>query len=68
MPSKRYRLNKQDLVKILQVILWSGVSAMLATAISLVQEIDIPMTYMVLVPVVNTTLYAAKKLVDQKSE
>lgn len=64
MPSKRFRLSKVDAWKIVQVILWSGVAAMLTTTIALLQEVEIPEAYVFLVPVINTVLYAALKFVN----
>ena len=62
----KYQLNKDGAIKILMVLGWSCLSAFIATLISLVPDIDIPVEWIWLVPLINSTLVAAKKFVDEK--
>lgn len=64
--SKRFQLNKEDLWKIAQVVLWSGLSAGIVSLIGLLEALEVPVQYTFLVPLVNTVLYAALKFVNGK--
>lgn len=60
--SKKFKLNSEDdLRAILKALIYSGGSALVLTAISILPQIDIPASYMWLVPIVNTLLVMAKK-------
>ena len=61
--SPKYTLNKEDISKIASAFLFSVLSAMVAVAIMLVQEIDFAQ-YAFLVPLINVTLYSAKKYLE----
>ena len=62
--SPRWKLNRADGREILTVAAWSMGSAIIALALNLLPEISIPEKYALLVPVINTALYAAKKFID----
>ncbi len=64
-PSKKYQLSKEDLSKMGQVILWSSGSAIVGALITLLPQINFPVQWLFLVPVVNTLLVALKKFVDK---
>jgi len=64
-PSQKFQLSKDDLLKMGQVILWSGASAVVGAVLTLLPQIDIPAAYLFLVPIINTVLVALKKLLDQ---
>jgi len=64
-PSQKFQLSKDDLLKMGQVVLWSGASAVVGAVLTLLPQIDIPAAYLFLVPIINTVLVALKKLLDQ---
>jgi hypothetical protein len=59
--SPKYTLNELDWKKILQTLAFSGLSAIFAALIIIVQDIQFPPEYAFLVPLINTILYAAKR-------
>jgi hypothetical protein len=63
MVSKKYSLNKEDLVKILMALAYSGASAIVATLIVVVGEMDFG-SYAFLIPMINALLYGAKKWLE----
>ena len=63
--SPKYRLNKEDGLEIGKVLLWSGRSAISATAILVVEQVDFA-EYTFVVPLINVLLYTAKRFVDSK--
>ncbi len=63
--SKRFSLNKEDLLEIIQVLAWSGASAVITALLLIVQEVDFA-EYTLFVPIINTVLYAALKFVQGK--
>lgn len=65
MQSPQYKLNKEDLTSILKVVLWSGLSAMVGTLITVVNQLDVPAEYLFIVPIVNTVLVAVHKLLKR---
>ena len=65
MESKKYSLNLPDLLKVLDVVLWHAVSAIVAIIIVLVGKFDFG-AYAVLLPLINAGLYAVKRFVDGK--
>jgi hypothetical protein len=66
--SKRYSLNNEDGLKILQVLGWTVSSAIIAFAIDLIPNIDVGANYAWLVPMINTVLVVLKKFVQDKLE
>lgn len=68
MQSPKYKLNQEDLAKILQTIAWTTASALIAAIIAAVQAIDVPEQWLFIVPVVNSLLYALHRFVKGRSE
>ena len=62
----KYQLNKDGAIKILMVIGWSCLSAFIASLIAVVPDINVPLEWIWLVPVINSTLVALKKFIDSK--
>lgn len=63
MQSQKYSLNQVDIRKIATTILFSAGSAIVASLIVIVGDLDLG-AYAILTPVINTVLYAAKKYLD----
>lgn len=59
--SPKYSLNKEDGIKILEVIAWTVASSVVAVLISILAELDVPAQYAFLVPIANTILYTAQR-------
>jgi hypothetical protein len=70
MQSERFTLNKEDLLKILKVFGWSMASSVVATAITILPQVDVPTKYTAiagtLIIIINTLLVAVKKFIDGK--
>lgn len=64
--SARWSLNKADAEKILKALLWSLGSTVCASAILLLQGVEVPLEWAWLIPVVNMALVSVKKLLDDK--
>lgn len=54
--SPKYQLNKDDFIKMLKVMGWSLVSTVVTVTITLINEIEVPVQYVTLLPVINTIL------------
>lgn len=63
--SKKYTLNKEDLIKIAQAFGFAMASAVVTFAIMVVEQVDFA-EYAFLVPVINVLLYSAKKFLEGK--
>ena len=61
--TKKYTLNKADLIKIAQAFGFSLASAALTFAIMVVEQVDFA-EYAFVVPIINTILYGARKFVE----
>lgn len=61
MPSKKYTLNKTDIINIAKVVGYAGASAMVSTTILIMQEVEIPVEYATYAIILNILLVAAKK-------
>ena len=61
--SKRFTLNTTDLLAILKVLAWSGLSAIITATLLVIEDVDFAQ-YALFVPVINTLLYTAKAFVD----
>lgn len=66
MESKKYSWNKEEGKKILKVALYTGASAVIATLLSVLQDLDVPPEYMFMVGGINLLLVIAKKFFDGK--
>lgn len=64
--SPRYSLNKEDGMKILKVVLYTAASAVIASLLSVLQNLDVPPEYAVIVGIVNVLLVAGKKFFEGK--
>jgi len=62
MENKKRSLNSENLKKIGKVILWSGISGAIVSAITILPDIDLPAKYVWAVPIINTILYTLKEL------
>ena len=62
--SARFSLVRDDAEKILKVLAYSVASAVIAALISLVSDAKVPTELVILVPLVNTLLVAAKKFFE----
>ena len=60
--SRRYSLNKHDLVKIGKTLGYSAASAVVGTLIVVVGDLDIAPQYLFLLPIVNSLLVMVQKL------
>lgn len=61
--SKKYTLNKADLIKIAQALGFAMASALVAFLITIMEQIDFG-EYVFLVPIINVLLYSAKKFLE----
>jgi len=59
--SPKYTLNELDWKKISQTLAYSGLSAILAALIVIVEGIEFPPEYLFIVPVINSVLYALQR-------
>ncbi len=59
--SPKYTLNELDWKKILQTLAYSGLSAIIAALIVILEGIEFPPEYLFIVPIINSILYAAKR-------
>ncbi len=59
--SQKYSLNKTDGIKILKVLGWSAGSAIVSALITIIANIDLPVQYVWIIPIVNTILVTAQK-------
>ena len=66
MTSKKFKLNKNDLSKILQVLGWTVASAVVAFLIDIIPNVEIGVNYAWLIPMINTGLVALKKFIQEK--
>lgn len=66
MQSKKYQLNKADLIAIAEVILWSVSATVVATLITFVAQLDLPAQWMFLVPLANTVLYSLQQFIKDR--
>ena len=66
--SPRFEFNKKDLGHILKVFLWSILSAAVGYIILVLPQLHVPEQYALIaaaiIPMINTTLVAAKKFID----
>lgn len=64
MPSKKYTLNKEDLINIAKVLGYAGASAVVTSALLIMQEVEIPAEYAMVAVIVNVVLVAVKKYLE----
>jgi hypothetical protein len=56
MQSPKYQLNQEDFIRMLKVMGWTLASTAVTVLISLVAQLDVPVEYAFLLPVINTIL------------
>lgn len=66
--SKKYTLNKEDLLKIFKVALWSGLAAAAVVGFNLIAGIELPVEYAFAGPIINTVGVAVVKFLNDKVE
>lgn len=66
--SKKLQFNKANLKRTAKVLAWSIASVAVLQLIDLVGQFDIPVQYTLLVPVVNSALYALKDFFSEQAE
>jgi len=54
--SPKYQLNQEDGVRMLKVMAWSLASTIITVLIAFTNEVEVPMQYAFLLPVINTVL------------
>ena len=59
--AKRWTLGTTDLSNLLKVVIYSGLAAMVVSLLDLLPNVDVPLKYAWLVPLVNVVLVAVKK-------
>jgi hypothetical protein len=57
-PSRGFEFSKKGLIDILKVLVWSAASAIVASLIAILPQVDLPAQWVWLVPVINTVLVA----------
>ncbi len=67
-PSKRYSLNGKDGARIFKVLVWSGISAVLAGLLTMLPQIEFPPQVALFVPIINTALFTLVKFAQQQSK
>lgn len=67
MQSPKYRLNTEDGVILLKVMAWSLASTVITVLIAFSGQVEVPMEYAFLLPVINTILVGIKKFIDGQS-
>ena len=66
--SPQFKLTAVNLMPIIKVFVYSGVSAMIATAIAMLATAEVAPQYVLLVPIANTILYALKEFFTVRYE
>ena len=64
--SERFNLDQDNLRRILKVFAWSTGSALVAMVIAIVAIVEVPVEYAVLIPLVNTMLYALMEWIEDQ--
>lgn len=65
--SPKNKLNEVNLVPILKVFMWSALSAIVATAIVMLDGLDATPELAIWIPIANTLLYAVKEFITSRS-
>lgn len=58
--SPKYTLNKHDVIEMLKVMAWSLASTIVTVLIAFAENVEVPMEYAFLLPVINTILYSVR--------
>lgn len=67
MQSPKYKLNIDDGVTLLKVMSWSLASTIVTVLIAFSSQVEVPVEYAFLLPVINTLLVGLKRFLDGKS-
>lgn len=54
--SPKYQLNQADFIRMLKVLGWTLASTAVAVLISILSQVEVPVEYAFLLPVINTIL------------
>jgi len=68
MESKRFRLNKEDWKKSLNALLWNLGALVVGSIIIFLADIEFPMEWALLLPVINAFLVALKKFFENEGK
>jgi len=66
--SPQFKLTAVNVMPILKVLVYSGLSAVVVAAIAMLESTEIAPQYVLLVPVVNSVLYALKEFFTVRVE
>jgi len=66
--SPKYQINEVNLMPILKVLVYSGLSAVVVAAIAILESAEIAPQYVLLVPIVNSVLYTLKEFFTVRYE
>lgn len=66
--SPRFTFNRENFNAVVRVFMWTVASALIAMFISFVGVIEFPPEYAIVVPLVNTILYALKEWVTEQAQ
>ncbi len=64
--SQQWSFDRNDAIHTLKVFGWSLAASLVALAVSLIPNVHVPVEYAFLVPVVNSLLVAAQRLIQEK--
>ena len=66
--SPKFELTAVNVMPIIKVFVYSGVSAMVVTAIAMLESAQVAPEYLLLVPIANTILFALKEFFTVRYE
>lgn len=58
--SPKYKLDKNDVTEMLKVMAWSLGSTIVTVLIAFTENVEVPIEYAFLLPVINTILYSVR--------
>lgn len=64
--SEKYSLNKEDFIKLVQVMAWSLSATIVTVLIAFIQEVQVPAQYAFTIPVINSLLYGIKLFIQER--
>ena len=66
--SPKYKLNQADGIRMLKVMAWSLASTIVTVLIAFTNQVEVPMEYAFLLPVINTLLVGVQSFIrDNKN-
>jgi len=66
--SPKYQLNQADFIRMLKVLGWTLASTAVAVLISLLSQVEVPVEYAFLLPVINTILVGLQSFLRDNTE